>query len=741
MAKIDENKYVRRHGAWQTRAGYGPRDFLVPVNPPSSKVSDYYGVNVFDKEKMHKHLSKEVYKQVMEATNTGQRIDRKVAELVAAAMKSWAISMGATHYTHWFQPLTGTTAEKHDAFFELSDDGRAIETFSSSALVQQEPDASSFPNGGIRNTFEARGYTAWDPSSPAFIMDSVAGRTLCIPTIFVSYTGETLDYKAPLLKALNALNQAAVPVCQYFDKNVTSVYSTLGIEQEYFLVDIDMFNARPDLEMTGRTLFGATAAKGQQLEDHYFGSIPARVLSFMAELEIESLKLGIPLKTRHNEVAPSQFECAPVFEDINLAVDHNSLLMDLMEKIARKHHFKILLHEKPYAGINGSGKHNNWSLSTSTGKNLLSPGNSPKSNLMFLTFFINTIKAVHEHADLMRASIASASNDHRLGANEAPPAIMSIFLGQQLSAVLDEIEKSVKDKKMTPEEKTALKLNIGKIPEILLDNTDRNRTSPFAFTGNKFEFRAVGSTANCGHPMTVLNTIVADQLKKFHVEVEALAKKGMKNDEAILKVLRKYIVETKAIRFEGNGYSEEWKKEAKKRGLNNITTTPTALDAFVSKKTMSLFESNNIFNHRELEARHEIMLETYIKKIQIESRVMGVVATNHIIPAAIKYQHLLVQNVEGLMDIKMPRETYSAQVEIIKAISNHITVIKKNCDAMLEARKKANAIDNVRSRAIAYCDKVKLHFDEIRYHVDKLELIVDDECWPLPKYREMVTIR
>jgi glutamine synthetase len=713
----------------------------VPVNPPSSKVSDYYGVNVFDKEKMHKHLSKEVYKQVIEATNTGQRIDRKVAELVAAAMKSWAMSMGATHYTHWFQPLTGTTAEKHDAFFELSDEGRAIETFSSSALVQQEPDASSFPNGGIRNTFEARGYTAWDPSSPAFIMESVAGRTLCIPTIFVSYTGETLDYKAPLLKALNALNQAAVPVCQYFDKNVTSVYSTLGIEQEYFLVDIDMFNARPDLEMTGRTLFGATAAKGQQLEDHYFGSIPARVLSFMAELEIESLKLGIPLKTRHNEVAPSQFECAPVFEDINLAVDHNSLLMDLMEKIARKHHFKILLHEKPYAGINGSGKHNNWSLSTSTGKNLLSPGNSPKSNLMFLTFFINTIKAVHEHADLMRASIASASNDHRLGANEAPPAIMSIFLGQQLSAVLDEIEKSVKDKKMTPEEKTALKLNIGKIPEILLDNTDRNRTSPFAFTGNKFEFRAVGSTANCGHPMTVLNTIVADQLKKFHVEVEALAKKGMKNDEAILKVLRKYIVETKAIRFEGNGYSEEWKKEAKKRGLNNITTTPTALDAFVSKKTMSLFESNHIFNHRELEARHEIMLETYIKKIQIESRVMGVVATNHIIPAAIKYQHLLVQNVEGLMDIKMPRETYAAQVEIIKAISNHITIIKKNCDAMLEARKKANAIENIRTRAIAYCDKVKLHFDEIRYHVDKLELIVDDECWPLPKYREMVTIR
>jgi len=713
----------------------------VPVNPPSSKVSDYYGVNVFNKEKMHKHLSKDVYKQVMEATNTGQRIDRKVAELVAAAMKSWAISMDATHYTHWFQPLTGTTAEKHDAFFDLSDDGRAIETFSSSALVQQEPDASSFPNGGIRNTFEARGYTAWDPSSPAFIMDSVAGRTLCIPTIFVSYTGETLDYKAPLLKALNALNQAAVPVCQYFDKNVTSVYSTLGIEQEYFLVDIDMFNARPDLEMTGRTLFGATAAKGQQLEDHYFGSIPARVLSFMAELEIESLKLGIPLKTRHNEVAPSQFECAPIFEDINLAVDHNSLLMDLMDKIARKHHFKVLLHEKPYAGMNGSGKHNNWSMSTDTGKNLLSPGNSPKSNLCFLTFFINIIKAVHEHADLMRAGIASASNDHRLGANEAPPAIMSIFLGGQLCSVLDEIEKSVKDKKMTPEEKTALKLNIGKIPEILLDNTDRNRTSPFAFTGNKFEFRAVGSSANCGHPMTILNTIVADQLKKFHIEVESLSKKGLKTDEAILKVLRKYIVESKAIRFEGNGYGEEWKKEAKKRGLNNFTTTPVALDAFLSKSTMSLFERNNIFNHRELEARHEIMLETYIKKIQIESRVMGSVAINHILPAAIKYQTMLLENVKSMKDIGLPKDTSTAQVEIIKEISTHLILIKNNVDAMLVARKRANSVEDIRSRAIEYCEKVKTYFETIRYHVDKLELIVDDEAWPLPKYREMVTIR
>ncbi|MBK9399842.1 MAG: glutamine synthetase III [Bacteroidetes bacterium] len=713
----------------------------VVVVPPSGKVSDYYAVNVFDKEKMHKYLSKEVFKQVMEATTTGQRIDRKVAELVAAAMKNWAVSMGATHYTHWFQPLTGTTAEKHDSFFELSDEGRAIEAFSSSALVQQEPDASSFPSGGIRNTFEARGYTAWDPSSPAFIMDSPSGKTLCIPTIFVSYTGETLDYKAPLLKALHALNQAAVPVCQFFDKNVTNVWSTLGIEQEYFLVDIDIYNARPDLEMTGRTLFGAEAAKGQQLEDHYFGSIPDRVNSFMVDFEVESLKLGIPLKTRHNEVAPSQFECAPVFEDINLAVDHNQLLMDLMDKVARRHNFKVLLHEKPYAGINGSGKHNNWSMTTNTGKNLLSPGNSPKSNLWFLTFFINTIKAVHEHADLLRASIATASNDHRLGANEAPPAIMSIFLGRQLSSVLDEIEKSVNEKKMTPEQKTALKLNIGKIPEILLDNTDRNRTSPFAFTGNKFEFRAVGSSANSAHPMTILNTIVADQLKKFHAEVEAIAKKGIKTDEAVLKVLRKYIVDTKAIRFEGNGYGEEWKKEAKKRGLSNVTTTPPALDAFVTKKSMDLFERNGIFSHRENEARHEIMLETYIKKIQIESRVMGHLASNHIIPAAIKYQHLLVQNVEGMKDIGLPKDTYTTQLELIREISAHLTIIKKNVDEMVEARKKANAIENVRSRAIAYCDKVKAYFDTIRYHVDKLELIVDDECWPLPKIREMVTIR
>ena len=717
--------------------------FPVVTNAAGSieKISDYFGINVFDKEKMQKFLSKDVFKQVMEATGTGKKIDRKVAELVASAMKNWAMGMGATHYTHWFQPLTGSTAEKHDSFFDLGDDRKAVEAFSSSALVQQEPDASSFPNGGIRNTFEARGYTAWDPSSPAFIMENPSGKTLCIPTIFVSYTGETLDYKAPLLKALHELNQAAVQVCQYFDKNVTNVFSTLGIEQEYFLVDIDLYNARPDLEMTGRTLFGATAAKGQQLDDHYFGSIPLRAHSFMVDFENEAFKLGIPLKTRHNEVAPSQFECAPVFEDINLAVDHNQLLMDVMDKVARRHHFKVLLHEKPYAGINGSGKHNNWSLSTNTGKNLLSPGNSPKNNLWFLTIFINTIKAVHEHADLLRASIATASNDHRLGANEAPPAIMSIFLGGQLSAVLDDLEKSVKDKKMTPEEKTALKLNIGKIPEILLDNTDRNRTSPFAFTGNKFEFRAVGSSANCAHAMTVLNTIVADQLRKFYVEVEALAKKGMKKDEAILKVLRNYIVDSKAIRFEGNGYSDEWKKEAKKRGLSNFTTTPPALDAFVTKKSIDLFERNNIFNHRELEARHEIMLETYIKKIQIESRVMANVSLNHILPAAIKYQNILIKNAEGIKGLGLPKDAIATQVDMIKQISNHIALIKNNVDDMIEARKKANVVENIRTRAIAYDTKVKSYFAIIRYNVDKLELIIDDEGWPLPKYREMVAIR
>ncbi len=713
----------------------------VKITPPEGKISDYYGLNVFDKDTMQKYLSKEPYKQVLEAVESGQQIERRVAEQVATAMMTWAISKGATHYTHWFQPLTGSTAEKHDSFFELGDGDKPIENFSSSALVQQEPDASSFPSGGIRNTFEARGYTAWDPTSPAFIMESSSGKTLCIPTIFVSYTGETLDYKAPLLKALHELDQAAVPVCQYFDKNVTKVNATLGIEQEYFLIDVAMFNARPDIETTGRTVFGHIPAKGQQLEDHYFGSIPARVYSFMVEFEVEAFKLGIPLKTRHNEVAPSQFECAPVFEEINLAVDHNQLLMDVMDKVARRHNFKVLLHEKPYAGINGSGKHNNWSLTTNTGKNLLSPGNSPKTNLQFLTFFVNIIRAVYEHADLLRASIASASNDHRLGANEAPPAIMSIFLGSQLSEVLDEIEKTVAKDKLSPEEKTQIKLNIGRIPEILLDNTDRNRTSPFAFTGNKFEFRAVGSSANSSSPMLVLNTIVANQLKDFAKEVDAMIAKDVKKDEAILKVLRNYIVESKAIRFEGNGYSDEWVKEANKRGLSNITTTPPALDAYISKKSKDLFKKNNIFSARELEARHDILLETYTKKIQIESRVIGTLALNHIIPTAIRYQSDLVKNVEGLKSLGLNADSYNTQLDIIKEISEHVNVIKKNTDIMVDERRKANKIDNARDKAIAYCDQVRPNFDIIRYHVDKLELLVEDAYWPLPKYREMLSVR
>ncbi|HNR18740.1 MAG TPA: glutamine synthetase III [Bacteroidia bacterium] len=712
----------------------------VRVASPSEKISDYYGSNVFNKDAMQKYLPKDAFKAVMAAVESGAKIDRKIAGEIANGMKVWAMSKGATHYTHWFQPLTGATAEKHDSFFDLNDN-TAIETFSSGALVQQEPDASSFPSGGIRNTFEARGYTAWDPSSPAFLMESPNGKTLCIPTVFVSYTGETLDYKAPLLKALHALDKAAVAVCEYFDKDINKVSATLGIEQEYFLVDTALANARPDLSITGRTVFGHSPAKGQQLEDHYFGSIPDRVIAFMHDFEIESYKLGIPLKTRHNEVAPSQFECAPIFEEINLAVDHNQLLMDLMDKIARRHNFKVLLHEKPYAGINGSGKHNNWSLGTNTGKNLLSPGGNPKSNLMFLTFFINIIKAVHEHADLLRASIASASNDHRLGANEAPPAIMSIFLGAQLSRVLDDIEKSVNDKKMSPEQKTDLKLNIGKIPEILLDNTDRNRTSPFAFTGNKFEFRAVGSSANSSNAMMVLNTIVAKQLEEFKKEVDAVIKKNVKKDEAILRILRKYIVDSKAIRFEGNGYSDEWKKEAKKRGLNNFTTTPVALDAFVTKKSLALFEEMNIFSHREAEARHEIMLETYIKKIEIESRVMGDLAMNHIVPTAIRYQTLIAENVDNLKDCGLKAEAFSTQIEMLKELSTHINGIKKNVDAMSALRDKANNLASIRDKAIAYCDKVKANFDVIRDHVDSLEMMIDDEMWPMVKYRELVTIR
>lgn len=705
------------------------------VKPPSNKISDYFNSNVFDKKKMKEYLSKEAYLIVVNSVERGEPIPRDMAEQVASAMKSWALSKNATHYTHWFQPLTGTTAEKHDAFFEPTVDGGAIEIFSGDALAQQEPDASSFPSGGIRNTFEARGYTAWDPSSPAFIM----GRTLCIPTVFVSYTGEALDYKVPLLKALNTLDKAAVDVCHYFDKSIDKVNASLGIEQEYFLVDVALFNARPDLHLTGRALFGHMSAKNQQLEDHYFGSIPERVYAFMQDMETEAFQLGIPLKTRHNEVAPSQFECAPIYEEINLAIDHNQLLMDLMDRVAKRHHFKVLLHEKPYAGLNGSGKHNNWSLITNTGKNLLSPGKTPKNNLMFLTFFVNTIRAVYEHADLLRASIASVNNDHRLGANEAPPAIISIFLGSQLSDVLDEIETSRISKKIKDD--ALLWQGIPKIPQILKDNTDRNRTSPFAFTGNKFELRAVGSSENSAAPMTILNMIVADQLKKFKYDVDKLIKKGEKKDVALLMVIKKYIKESKNIRFEGNGYSDEWEKEAERRGLSNFKTTPKALDALLSDRSVILFEDTAVFSKREAHARHEILLDSFYKKLQIEARVMGELATNVIIPAAITYQSKLVENVKGLKDIGLKETTYAAQLDIINQISEHVNFIKSNVEQMVAERKKANIIEDIREKSIAYDEKVKSYFQPIRYHVDKLEQLVDDSLWPLPKFRELLFIK
>ncbi len=707
----------------------------IPEVKLPARLSDIYACNVFDKKKMKEFLSEEAMDSVNDSIVHGASIERDIAEQVAAAMKSWAIGLGATHYTHWFQPLTGSTAEKHDSFFEPNGEGTAMEKFSGDALAQQEPDASSFPNGGIRSTFEARGYTAWDPSSPAFII----GSTLCIPTVFIAYTGEALDYKAPLLKALSALDKAAVGVAQYFDKAVEKVNASLGIEQEYFLVDLSLFNARPDLYLTGRTLFGHMSAKNQQLEDHYFGSIPERVLSFMQDLEVESIKLGIPLKTRHNEVAPSQFECAPLYEEINLAIDHNQLLMDIMDKVARRHNFKVLLHEKPFAGINGSGKHNNWSLITNTGKNLLSPGKTPKNNLMFLTFFVNTIRAVYEHADLLRASIASVNNDHRLGANEAPPAIISIFLGSQLSNVLDEIESSRVTSKMKQE--NALWTNIPKVPQILLDNTDRNRTSPFAFTGNKFELRAVGSSANSADPMTVLNTIVAEQLNKFKFEVDKLLKKGEKKDVALMTVIKRYIKESKAIRFEGNGYSEEWAQEAEKRGLSNIKTTPKALDVLLSDKTQKLFEDMAVYSKREAHARHEILLENYYKKLQIEARVMGEMVDNVIIPAAISYQTDLIDNVKGLKEIGLKPDAYAAQMDIITKISEHINSINTDVRAMVEERKKANVIEDNREKAIAYDENVKSHFEQIRYHVDKLEQVVADNKWPLPKFRELLFIK
>ena len=699
--------------------------------------SSIYGSNVFDLHKMQNFLAKTTYKKLLETINKNHTIHRDIADQIAVAMKEWAISKGATHYTHWFQPLTGSTAEKHDAFFEITNSGQGIEQFEGKQLVQQEPDASSFPSGGIRNTFEARGYTAWDPTSPAFIF----GSTLCIPTVFVAYTGEALDYKTPLLRALNAVDSSATLVARYFDKNVRKVSASLGWEQEYFLIDKSLAISRPDIELTGRTLLGHSSAKGQQLDDHYFGTIPTRALNFMRDLEMESILLGIPVKTRHNEVAPNQFELAPIYEEANLAVDHNSLLMDLMKKVAERHHFKVLFHEKPFAGVNGSGKHNNWSLKTDQGVNLLAPGKTPMSNLQFLTFFINTIKAVCDNEDLLRASIASASNDHRLGANEAPPAIMSVFIGAQLTKVLGELEGVTKGK-LSPEEKTDLKLNVvGKIPEILLDNTDRNRTSPFAFTGNKFEFRAVGSMANCANPMTVLNSIVAKQLIEFKAETDELIdKKGLKKDEAIFNILREYIKKSKAILFEGNGYSESWQKEAKKRGLSNNKNTPNALKVKIDPKTIELYKSLNVMNKIEIEARYEIELEEYIHRIQIEGRVLGDIARNHIIPTAVKYQNILINNVRGLKDIygKEFDKYASEQLILITDISKYIEAINSEVTNMTDERKKANIIEESTKKAQAYCNKVKPLFDKIRYSCDKLELLIDDELWPMAKYRELL---
>lgn len=704
---------------------------------PDTRVSKYFGEKVFNGDAMREHLTPEAYKSVKDAMLQGARIDRKIADQVASAMKDWAISRGATHYTHWFQPLTGTTAEKHDAFFDMTEEGRGIERFDGSMLAQQEPDASSFPSGGLRNTFEARGYTAWDPTSPAFII----GKTLCVPTIFLSYTGDALDYKMPLLRALNVIDKAAVGVCQYFDRNVTKVNATLGWEQEYFLVDMALFNARPDLVLTGRALFGHNPAKGQQLDDHYFGSIPERAMAFMRDFETEALQLGIPVTTRHNEVAPNQFEVAPKFEEANLANDHNLLLMDMLEKIARKHNFRVLLHEKPFAGLNGSGKHNNWSLSTNTGVNLLSPGKNPKSNMRFLTFLINTIKAIHDNADVLRASIASAGNDLRLGANEAPPAIISVFIGSQLSKVLDDLEKNIKAGKMTPEDKTELKLNIGKIPQLLLDNTDRNRTSPFAFTGNKFEFRAVGSSANCGSAMIALNAIVARQLIDFKAAVDERIKGGSNKDEAILKELQKLIKESKSIRFEGNGYSDEWVKEAARRGLSNLRNTPLAIETLARPDVVKLFAELDILSERETEARMGIELENYTMRVQIEARVAGDIAQNHIIPTAFTYQNRLIQNVQGMRELLPKGEVQklcATQLSLIRDISEHVNALKTSADAMIAERKKANKMTDVRKKAFAYCDKVNPYLNEIKYHSDKLEMLIDDELWPMPKLRELL---
>ncbi|MEN9318632.1 MAG: hypothetical protein RL712_1202 [Bacteroidota bacterium] len=701
-------------------------------------ISTFYADLVFGPKAQSKYLSTAAQNAISQAASHGQPISRETADEVAAGMQAWALDLGATHYTHWFQPLRGTTAEKHDSFFEPTGIDTGIEKFGGKALAQQEPDASSFPSGGIRNTFEARGYTAWDPSSPAFIMPKAGAKTLCIPTVFVSYTGEALDYKAPLLKSVAFLKQTATDVCQYFDKNVTTCSISLGIEQEYFLVDEQQFKSRPDLMFAGRTLIGNSPAKGQQLEDHYFGSIPNRVLAFMADFEERAHLLGIPLRTRHNEVAPAQFECAPQYEDMNLAVDHNSLLMDLMESVALDHNLRVLLHEKPYKGINGSGKHNNWSIITETGVNLLAPGNSPESNLQFLTFFVNTIKAVHDHRDLLRASIATAANDHRLGANEAPPAIMSVFVGHTLENVLNDFES---DAKVGTKANASATINVPNIPEILFDNTDRNRTSPFAFTGNKFEFRAVGSSDNCSSSMVVLNTIMANQLKNFKAEVDArMVEQNVTAEEAIKQILRTYITDTKRILFGGNGYGDEWKEEAKRRGLSNITTTPEALQAYLTPEAEKLFVENGIFSHRELEARTEIRYETYVLRLQIEGRVMNELVSSYVIPAAVNYQKRLADNINALKGMGLAASAYKAQAEIVEFLSKHINRVYELNEQMTSERAKANNLEHADKKALAYCNNVKPMFDEIRECCDEIERVCDDAEWTLPKYRELLSL-
>ena len=709
----------------------------VQIEYPSQKLSEYYGAHVFDRKKMQEFLPSEAYKAVINAIEKGIPFNREMADMIANGMKSWAKTFNVTHYTHWFQPLTDGTAEKHDGFIEFDEDGDVIERFSGKLLIQQEPDASSFPNGGIRNTFEARGYTAWDVSSPAFIVD----KTLCIPTIFISYTGEALDYKTPLLKALAAVDKAATSVCKMFTPDVKRVYANLGWEQEYFLVDTALYNARPDLCITGRTLMGHSSPKDQQLDDHYFGSIPSRVTNFMKELEIECHKLGIPVKTRHNEAAPNQFELAPIFEDVNLANDHNQLVMDLMKRIATKHNFTVLLHEKPFKGVNGSGKHNNWSLCTDTGINLFSPTKTAEGNMLFLTFVVNVLMMVYKNQDLLRASIVSAGNSHRLGAAEAPPAILSIFLGGHLSKMLDEVAENLGDAKLTAEKKQALQLGISRIPAILLDNTDRNRTSPFAFTGNRFEFRAAGSSANCAASMIVINAAMAHQLNEFKAQIDALVNEGMEQEEALYKVLKETIIASRNIRFEGDGYSEEWREEAARRGLTNICHVPEALMKFNSPQSRNVLIGEKIFNENELNCRIEVELEKYTKKVQIESRIIGDLAINHIVPTAVTYQNRLLENLRGLRETFTPEEYEilgADRKELVKEIQEHILAIKRLVNEMTEARKVANHLGSQVEKAFSYEENVSPYLAKIREHIDELEMEIDDEIWPLPKYRELL---